>query len=294
SCGLGFVGAVAYYPASLSHIFRGYRGTEAVSEFSDVSNTLGRLRFFYGLFDDFMMNGTLSWWLLVICLLAVTAVYLRKKGKGKEAGVGFDGMAGLILFACAGYFFTVSKTALILGESSSRYQLPIYGLLLFLVLYNVWTLLGEFPLFSGRNEGKERNYRILAGILGAVLVLTDALAMKNGRVFFLYEEEKQVMAYVQAHKDDTVVVFYNDALSGFIWWLSDELMEFDKVYLASQGNPEPISDELILESERLLVYVADYENQEECLERLMETNSHLNSCQMIAQKNFWTLYELGN
>lgn len=102
------------------------------------------------------------------------------------------------------------------------------------------------------------------------------------------------MAYVQAHKDDNVVVFYNDTLSGFVWWLSDELMEFEKVYLVSQGNPEPISDETILESEKLLVYVADYENKEECLERLMGANRHLNSCRVIAQKNFWTLYELGN
>lgn len=291
ACGLGFVAAVAYYPASLSHIFRGYRGTEAVSEFSDASNTLGRLRFFYGLFDDFMLNGTLSWWLLALCLLAVTAVYLRKKGKGKREP--FSGTAGLIMFACAGYFFTVSKTALILGESSSRYQLPIYGLLLFLVLYSVWTLLGELPFFSA-SAARERNYRILAGIFGAVLVLTDALAIGSGRVFFLYEEEEQVMAYVQAHKDDNVVVFYNDTLSGFVWWLSDELMEFEKVYLVSQGNPEPISDETILESEKLLVYVADYENKEECLERLMGANRHLNSCRVIAQKNFWTLYELGN
>ena len=53
-CGLGFLGAVCYYPASLAHIFRGYRGTEAVSEFGDVSNTWDRLRFFAGLFDDFV------------------------------------------------------------------------------------------------------------------------------------------------------------------------------------------------------------------------------------------------
>ena len=292
ACGLGFAAAVAYYPASLSHIFRGYRGTEAVSEFSNVSNTLGRLRFFYGLFDDFMLNGTLSWWLLALCLLAVTAFYLGKKGNGK--GAAFDGIAGLILFACAGYFFTISKTALLLGESSSRYQLPIYGLMLFLVLYSVWTLCGALPFFSDSCADKERNYRMLAGVLGAVLVLTNAFAIRNGRVFFLYEEEKQVREYIQAHKDDTVVVFYNDTLSGFTWWLSDELMEFDKVYLASQGNPDLISDEVILESEKLLVYVADYENKEECLERLMEANKHLKSCQIAAQKNFWTLYELGS
>ena len=65
-------------------------------------------------------------------------------------------MAGLILFACAGYFFTISKTALLLGESSSRYQLPIYGLMLFLVLYSVWTLCGELPFFYYNSADNER------------------------------------------------------------------------------------------------------------------------------------------
>ena len=50
SCGIGLLAAVLYYPSSLSHIFRGYRGTEAVSEFGNAGNTMERLRFFTGLF----------------------------------------------------------------------------------------------------------------------------------------------------------------------------------------------------------------------------------------------------
>ena len=38
-------------------------------------------------------------------------------------------------------------------------------------------------------------------------------------------------------------------------------MKYEKVYLASQGNPEPLSEEEILESRHLLVYVADYEGR---------------------------------
>ncbi|MCM1133962.1 MAG: hypothetical protein NC400_00155 [Clostridium sp.] len=282
ACGLGFLGAVLYYPASMSHIFRGYRGTEAVSEFSNASNTWERLRFFYGLFDDYMMSGTLSLWLLVICVLLVTAGYLRKRGKA----AGVNGAAGLLLFTCAGYFFTVSKTALLLGETSNRYQLPIYGILLFLILYGAWTLALEFLPKNRRAKG------ILAGILVLAVLCMDGLALKNGRVFFLYEEEKEVMEFVRENSGGPVAVFYNDASPDNIWRLSDELMEFEKVYLASQGNAEPIDEKEIIESRHLLVYVADYEGQEECVYRLLEAAPYLDSCRIAARKGLWTLYEL--
>ena len=298
TCAIGLGLAICYYPASLAHIFRGYRGTEAVSEFSNVSNTWERLRFFCGLFDEYVMNGTLSAWLLLICIIGVTTVYLRKRGKEKLTGTG--GSVGLMLFASAGYFFTVSKTALVLGETSNRYQLPVYGILLFLLLYGVWMPLAG--LIIQYNQKQENNRNLIVSSKHAVYVLTvlvilgaavmDGTALKSGRVFFLYEEEKEIMEFVQAHKDEPVVVFYNDASSDNIWWLSDELMEYPKVYLASQGNQELITDETIRSSESLLVYVADYENKEACLRGLLEVNSQLTTYDVVAQKGLWTLYEM--
>lgn len=287
ACGLGLLGAILYYPASLSHIFRGYRGTEAVSEFGDMSNTWERLRFFYGLFDDFVMNGSLSGWLLVLCLLVVTAGYLRKRRNGKSR---INSSVALILFACGGYFFTISKTALLLGETSNRYQLPIYGLIVFLLLYGMWTMAEELAaVIIGKDPKREW---VMAAVLAVILVLTDGLALKNGRVFFLYEEEKEIMEFVKAHRQEPVVVFYNEASSDNIWRLSDELMEYPRVYLASQGNTEPIEDEVLLESESLLAYVADYEDKETCLERLVEENDNLSAWRVVAEKGLWTLYEV--
>ena len=87
-------------------------------------------------------------------------------------------------------------------------------------------------------------------------------------------------------------MFYNEASSDNIWRLSDELMEYPRVYLAAQGNEAPLSDKEVLESECILAYVADYENKEACLERLVEENEHLGSWQEVAEKGLWTLYRL--
>lgn len=304
ACAAGLGLAICYYPASLSHIFRGYRGTEAVSEFGNVSNTWDRLRFFTELFDDYVMNGTLSWWLLIICLLGVTLWYLKKRKNRKWSGLGES--VGILLFTAAGYFFTISKTALILGETSNRYQLPVYGIWLFLILYGVWMLVegiltegilsGRKGSGSGQVDEKQKGGRKTAYALAAagflIILLMDGLALKGDRVFFLYEEEMEVMEFVRSHKDEPVVVFYNDASSDNIWRLSDELMEYERFYLASQGNSEKITDDIIMKSDKLLVYVADYENKEACLKGLLEANDKLTGYEVAAEKGLWTLYQV--
>ena len=287
SCGFGFFCAVLYYPASLSHIFRGYRGTEAVSEFSNAANTLERLKFFVSLFDKYVVNGTLAVIILLICLLWITVFYREKRKPEK-------GM-GLLLFTCAGYFFTISKTALLLGETSNRYQLPIYGVLVFFLLYFLYVpaemLINRYIGEKSRQIALKWNYGILLLLFAAVLFI-DVTALRETKVFFLYEEEKPVMEYVKENCDVPVIVFYNGASPDNVWRLSDELMEFPEIYLASQENREKITDEKLTKSDRLLVYVADHEDKEECLNNLLQSSESLSEYHVVAEKNLWTLYEM--
>lgn len=280
SCALGLLAAILYYPSALSHIFRGYRGTEAVSEFSNAGNTLERLKFFVSLFDKYVVNGTLAVILLLICLLWITVFYREKRKP--EKGV------GLLLFTCAGYFFTISKTALLLGETSNRYQLPVYGILLFLLLFFLVT---PAEILTDRYVGKKGKQGIYL-FLFATVIIANAAALRETKVFFLYEEEKPVMAYVKENSDVPVAVFYNEASPDNVWRLSDELMEFPEIYLASQGNGEKITDEKLTESDRLLVYVADHEDKEACLENLLQSSDRLSEYHVVARKNLWTLYEM--
>lgn len=299
ACAIGLLAAIFYYPASMSHIFRGYRGTEAVSEFSNAGNTVERLKFFLQLFDEYVMNGSLCFVVLFLCLLWITVSYLvkRKKITGidyhEEETRRTKQIMGLLLFSCVGYFFTISKTALLLGETSNRYQLPVYGIMIFLLLY---FLLKPVDILIGRygKGGQEiaKIKRIAALALMAVILLSDGLALKDGRVFFLYEEEGPIMEYVRENSNVPVVVFYNEASPDNVWRLSDELMEFPEIYLASQGNAEDITDKKIIESDRLLVYAADYDDSVACVERLLQKSENLSQCQLIAKKGLWTLYEL--
>lgn len=291
ACAVGLGAALLYYPPALSHIFKGYRGTGAVSAFGDASNTVDRLRFFWGLFDDYVMNGTLSILLLALALLAVTAGYL----KGSFTGDKVNPAVGLMLFTAAGYFFAVSKTALILGEDSNRYQLPVYGIWCYLLLYGAWSLAERL---AGQKKGrffeKASMEKALFGICCAAVLLIDCTALGKGKVFFLYEEEKEIMEFVKAHKDVPVVVFYHEVSGYYILWLSDELMEYPRVYLASMENEELIVDETIMQSDSLLVYVATHEEEEKYLQDLLEVNENLSSYQEVAERGYgvWRLYEV--
>lgn len=88
--GLAVVGAMACavvsYPACLGHIFRGYRGTEAMGEFFDVSNTAGRIRFFVGLLNEYVFGDLMALVILAILLLVVTVWTFQKMSGGKKEG----------------------------------------------------------------------------------------------------------------------------------------------------------------------------------------------------------------
>lgn len=252
---------------------------------------MDRLRFFVGLFDDYVLNGTLAVALLIICMGWLTIAYLLKTGRisGKNRNRKEIQIIGLLLFTCVGYFFTISKTALLLGETSNRYQLPVYGILLFLLLYFA---LKPIELLLAGFVKREKVLRGFGVIVLIAVIAIHVAAHGGNKVFFLYEEETEIMEYVEENKDVPVVVYYRDDSALNVWRLSDELMVYPRIYLANQNNEEPITDETITGSERLLVYVADKDNKEACLENLLQSNENLSAYKVVAVKNLWTLYEM--
>ena len=329
TCAAAFGAAIVYYPAALSHIFRGYRGTEAVGEFANAANTLERLQFFVGLFDKYMMGGSLALWLLLICLIAMTNRFLQKRAKRSGREQKRERIltlpVGLLLFTAAAYFFTVAKTALLLGETSNRYELPIYGVLVLLLVYSLYMVQKEIE--QGKAEAAERialmasqnlpqeemgkqsapgkRQKITGKVAVLVVVFMVALNLTGNKVFFLYPEEAKVQEFVHQNETTPVIVLYNEASETHIWWLLDELSEYENIYLASiSGEGDILTSENFLsgnvtESQKYIAYMADCENQDEELQRLLGTEfpegsdaSGDISYEEITRKNMWTIYEI--
>lgn len=307
SCAAALLLAVFSYRASVSHIFKGYRGTGAASEFLNAENTSDRLAFFSGLLNDCLFDGWLWLWLGLLAVLgivlAVWHVLDRRKNRqlslvlprektaektGDNTEKNLRAAYLLLLFAVCGYFFVISKTALLLGETSNRYQLPIYGIIQLLLLTALYFCAGAL---AKRLQLSETLRRAGAAAFVLLFLLADMHGLFFGKVIFLYEGDGELLEYAKENAEQPVVVFYNEATPYHVWWRSQELMEYDRLYFASEANHEKIEDEDICSSDKVIVYAADHEMQQERLSSILENNPKLSEYRLIAKRSLWSIYE---
>lgn len=284
------VAAVLSYPACLGHIFRGYRGTEAMGAFFDPGNTWGRLNFFVGLLNEYAFGGLLFVLILVLAVLAITAWALQRLKRSalqsesgirgqkpseiskpsadaaKKQAVGFWERYRILWIPAAaslGYFAVVTKTALLTAEEANRYQIPIYGMLLLLAVI-------LFLMLVRKAGGKKCFAR--KGICGAVLAFLIFLTygqihgLLDGKVLFLYEEDAENIAFARQNADEPIIYFYNPALMWMIWDDSLELMQYDQIYFVNLADTSALEAEWLAQEDRVLVYAARTDTSAAALE----------------------------
>lgn len=267
-----FVLAYLTYPSCLGQMFRGQRGAQATENFFDLSNTFERIGFFYDLMDRCLFGHLLSILLLLIMILAVTDYMWNKcalKGMKKQAeevvceryGAGFDTCFGMLVFALAGYFLTVSKTALLLGNTSNRYQLPIYGIAVLLVFDTICILWRRMSAICTENNMSAKcvKYMKYTGT-AAVLICFIAILLgywQDGVEFLYPEDEEQVTFAGECAKQGIPAVYlYRPGEEWCIWDVADELFMYPKVYFAAANSEDRLDDVEIQNADSVVVYIA--------------------------------------
>lgn len=248
---LAFVLAYLTYPAFPGQMFRGQRGAQATENFFNLSNTLERLQFFWDLMNRYVFGGLLG--LLLLFLVAAMAAVRLQNGKKAGEEVTSGVVLNMLLFTAVGYFLAVSKTALLLGDTSNRYQLPIYGIVVLLLVVCVWRLLKQF---SGKR---------MVGMAAAFGLAIVALSYVRADVVFLYPEAADAVALAreQAAAHIPVVYVYNPGEEWCIWAVADELMEYDRVYFVSAAGEEPITEPTIADADAVVAYLPLYDDIKE-------------------------------
>lgn len=280
--------ALAYltYPSFPGQMFRGQRGAQATENFFDLSNTTERLQFFWNLLDEYVFGKTLAWILLVFVLLAVTAYAINGRRKvsvlsqNQQQGMKPDAAWCLLAVADIGYFLAVSKTALLLGDTSNRYQLPIYGMIVLLLFDGLYRL-GKMCMsgvtgFSSANA-QAKSLSILSILVVLVCLVVDLTGLISNRVVFLYPEDKQQVEFAreQAAEGTPVIYLYQAGAEWCIWDVTNELLEYSEVYFASTDSVDVMKDEKIRQAESLVVYVADGTDADDQLGRIVNSNPRL-------------------
>ncbi len=285
-----FVLAYLTYPSWPGQMFRGQRGAQATSNFLDLSNTLTRMGFFWELMDEYVFGKML---LPLLVLLLAAAVFLFLK-KGKAAGEmtgnvaeAITGNAAWILLFCVvtGYFLAVSKTALLLGDTSVRYQTPVYGMTVLLLFGAVWGAAGAFFRY-------ERRHAIFMVVLAALCMLPNLFALFSGRVVFLYPEAADRISFARekAAGNTPVVCLYDAGQSWCVWDCADEFFEYERIYFASQNDVEPIVDAVIAECGELIVYLSSTAQKQEQLQRILDSNPNLTEYELLYQEKYCDVY----
>lgn len=222
--------------------------------------------------------------------------------KGKEcagAGIGFC----MLLFAVTGYFLTVSKTALLLGETSNRYQLPVYGmivLLIFLTVRELWKRICEPFSMEKRNIQLGRSaVKTLENGLKPAAALCCLLLIVSGylseNVVFLYPEDREQTEFAtqRAEENVPVVYLYQPGEEWCIWDVTNELLAYPQVYFAAADGADGITDERILNAERVVVYVAKGIDWEMYRSRIFEGALKKEDCRLVFEEKYCDVYELG-
>lgn len=296
SIGLALVLAYLTYPSCLGQMFRGQRGAQAAENFFDLSNTWMRISFFWGLLDEYVFGKLLAVFLVIILFLFLFAL-----GKGKiriakhmkAAAFLEDHRAGLLLFfTIIGYFLVVSKTALLLGNTSIRYQTPIYGMAVLFVLAAIEGM-GRVVSIKGDKAGTGHgNNNILLAATAVVCLLMNLSGLFSGRVVFLYPEDAQRIAFARekAALDTPVLCLYDVGQSWCVWDCADEFFEYNKIYFADLGTEEPIVDKTIAQSDDLVVYLSNAADVETQLQRILSSNSNVTAYELKWQDQYCFVY----
>ena len=293
--------AVLSYPACLGHIFRGYRGTEAMGAFFDLSNTLGRFRFFVGLLNEYAFGSCLPLLLLALLLLLLTGAGLARRIGGKRMPMGrFLDRYRMFLVpgaAAAGYFLTVTKTALLTAEEANRYQIPVYGLALLLFACLLVFCTGRIrrqigAKWSTAKEGFDRGLKGFAVILILVTAIGEIRGLADGKVLFLYEEDAPNIAFAAENRAVPTIYWYNGNLAWMIWDDSLELMQYDEIYFADLADTSSIEDERIASADRVLVYAARSDSADAALETVERAMGGEVVTEKIRELLYCDLYEM--
>ena len=281
----GLLSAVLSYPASLRHIFRGYRGTEAMGAFFDMNNLSDRMGLFVGLIDDYVLNRTFYILLLIILLAYVQVRFMNKR-------VSPNLCFGLSFITAVGYFAIVMKTALMNYEEAVRYEMPIYGLLIILIVVSLYSLItNTSPVTEGDSRGGQVQ-RLLVGVILAITLVMQVKGLYDGKVLFLYPEEKSEKEFATEHKDDVIIYVYDNDNKWKMWDNAHELEQYNRIYCIEMNHEGGIDNRELLEAKHAYAYVMRYDAGKQLIHRFITDNPNLHTAVLIEERGFADIYEL--
>ncbi|WP_026650851.1 hypothetical protein [Butyrivibrio proteoclasticus] len=274
-CAVSLMLSVITYPASVRHMLGGYRGNEATSSLFSLGDTGMRIAFFVGLLNNYVFAGGL----IIVLFFIIGGMMYRIIHNKKSVKISDSGI--VLSFAAFVYFLLTAKSALLVGSASNRYEMPIYGLLILIFVYDLYLVLD--------NVG---NKMIMYGVSLALMAFLLKGFLYDHNVLFLFEEDKAKIEYARDNKDEVAVVMFKSATAYNVWRLTDELLEYDEVYYMDVANTEKIEDPKVTGADKIILYMADDDCDNEAMDNILESCPRIEGYVYVHSEDMWTTYEL--
>ncbi len=278
-CMCGAIGLAVYcYPASIEHIFHGYRGEAALSVLLNGSFR-EMCAMFLPVLDKNVYAG-MMWAVLAFSVAALVLLTVRRDMVGTDRAA--LGRGAVVYLACLASICFLVKTSLFLGDSSCRYFYPVLALLLPLQAY-LW-----YRAVSELTAGRKRR-----GIIGVAAVLLACVPLLAGhmqnRVLFLYPEEaeKKELSYRYGQEYPLIMVYSKEA-SQRSWYMADQIWPYQYViYSDYEHMLELPKDPLLTQAKGFVVYM---DAPAETLDPLVERNPNVEGYTLLRKDNFFMVY----
>lgn len=275
--------AVWSFPASLQHIFHGYRGEGAISGLLHTG-LFERTKVFLPYINKNIFAGMLvpAALLTIVSLIFLIALCMRRNRTKTDL---YMGAYIILLTATVMSFYILTKTALMVGDGSCRYFFPVTSLLLPLMAYGIAK---ATSILAGYNKGKA--VQVLNGVALFLIMIPVLVGHTKGNILFLYPEEVEKVAFSVENQEYPLIMIYDREKAYRSWYTVDQLWPFQKIFYADYDHLMlDFEDETLMNAEKVIVYM---DCPEDVLEKLLEKNTHLSTYTLARHDPFFYIYVL--
>ena len=278
--------AVLTYPASLQHIFYGYRGIDAINGLKNASFR-ECLRYWLPVLNRNLTGGSgMIILLLTLLSLIILGIYLARQASEKKDGIFYAVIPLLagIYISCVLTGMLQCKTSLRTGDPGSRYFSPVGTVFLPLLLY------GLLSIWDKIFTAKRLRFAVAVGI-SLLFILPQFNGLRNGSVLFLYKDVKPWAEYSQLHSGDPYVLEYQTP-SFYIQGAMSELWDVDHVLIVNSDELETLRDQPLLANSRsgsIIVYTFGTEDIPRLLSRYYGTDGDY---ELIGRMKWYSVWQV--
>ncbi len=273
--GIAAIVCICIFPAMLSHIFSGDRGTESFDNLITSSHLWHYIKNFWHILDVELFGGLLKY--TACAALIFLIFYIKQKTyrvltpEQKNRLSGYFCVLGTILL----YFLLISRIAV---SESDRYMYPIYGVLFPTVTGGVieWLYNRETP-----------HYRYA---LAAILLIMGITGGQNGSWAWLFQDSKPLLEFAQEHHNtDCIYIYHLPMLMGPDY---EEASNYNSITCYQSDSLDMLKNsDLSIRYELILMIMNDL-NQEEILNRVIAECPEINAYEPIGSYGFSNTYRL--